>query len=83
VVVDYLQKVPQYPEPSSETEKVTFVVNGLKDIALAEQSHDRIVAADKEAQGPAPQHHCADRRRSTTRPTSSSSSTRSTRSWPR
>src|SRR5688572_28472738 len=30
VFVDYLQKVPQIPEPSSETEKVTFVVNGLK-----------------------------------------------------
>ena len=49
VVVDYLQKVPQYPEPSSETEKVTFVVNGLKDIALAEQvGMIAIVAADKE-----------------------------------
>src|SRR6476646_624433 len=36
VFVDYLQKVPQIPEPDTETEKVTFVVNGLKDIALSE-----------------------------------------------
>src|SRR5919198_1085466 len=35
--VDYLQKVPQLPEPPSESEKVTFVVNGLKDIALTEK----------------------------------------------
>ncbi len=49
VVVDYLQKVPQIPEPSTETEKVTVVVNGLKDIALAEQvGMIAIVAADKE-----------------------------------
>ena len=49
VMVDYLQKVPQYPEPTTETEKVTFVVNGLKDIALAEQvAMVAIVAADKE-----------------------------------
>ena len=49
VIVDYLQKVPQIPEPSSETEKVTFVVNGLKDIALSEEvPMIAIVAADKE-----------------------------------
>ncbi len=49
VVVDYLQKVPMYPEPSTEAEKVTFVVNGLKDIALTEQvAMISIVAADKE-----------------------------------
>jgi len=49
VVVDYLQKVPQIPEPENETEKVTFVVNGLKDIALAEDvPMIAIVAADKE-----------------------------------
>ncbi len=49
VVVDYLQKVPMFPEPATETEKVTFVVNGLKDIALAEQvAMVAIVAADKE-----------------------------------
>ena len=35
VVVDYLQKVPVIPEPATEREKVTFVVNGLKDIALS------------------------------------------------
>ncbi len=49
LVVDYLQKVPQIPEPSSEAEKVTFSVNGLKDIALSEEVPViAIVAADKE-----------------------------------
>jgi replicative DNA helicase len=49
LVVDYLQKVPQIPEPSTETEKVTFVVNGLKDVALSEGVPVvAIVAADKE-----------------------------------
>ncbi|MGZ6339866.1 MAG: DnaB-like helicase C-terminal domain-containing protein [Candidatus Limnocylindrales bacterium] len=49
VFVDYLQKVPQIPEPENETEKVTYLVNGLKDIALAEQvGMIAIVAADKE-----------------------------------
>ena len=49
VFVDYLQKVPQIPEPENETEKVTFVVNGLKDIALSEDvPMISIVAADKE-----------------------------------
>jgi len=49
LVVDYLQKVPQLPEPPTESEKVTFVVNGLKDIALTEKVPTiAIVAADKE-----------------------------------
>jgi replicative DNA helicase len=49
VVVDYMQKVPMHPEPITESEKVTFVVNGLKDIALTEQvPMICIVAADKE-----------------------------------
>ena len=49
VFVDYLQKVPQIPEPENETEKVTYLVNGLKDIALAEDvPMVCIVAADKE-----------------------------------
>ena len=49
VIVDYLQKVPMHPEPDTESEKVTFVVNGLKDIALSEQvPMIAIVAADKE-----------------------------------
>jgi replicative DNA helicase len=49
VVVDYMQKVPQIPEPENETEKVTYIVNGLKDIALAEDvPMISIVAADKE-----------------------------------
>ncbi len=49
VVVDYLQKVPVIPDPATESEKVTVVVNGLKDIALTEQvAMIAIVAADKE-----------------------------------
>lgn len=34
VVVDYLQKVALHPEPEHEAEKVTRVVEGLKDLAL-------------------------------------------------
>ncbi len=49
VFVDYLQKVPVIPEPPTETEKVTYVVNGLKDVALTEEVPlVAIVAADKE-----------------------------------
>jgi replicative DNA helicase len=49
VVVDYLQKVPMIPEPNTEAEKVTSVVQGLKDIALSEGvPMIAIVAADKE-----------------------------------
>jgi len=49
VIVDYLQKVPHIPEPENETEKVTAIVNGLKDIALSEDvPMIAIVAADKE-----------------------------------
>ena len=49
VIVDYLQKVPMIPEPNTETEKVTVVVNGLKDVALSEEvPMVSIVAADKE-----------------------------------
>jgi len=49
VVVDYLQKVPVIPDPATETEKVTVVVNGLKDIALSQGVPlVSIVAADKE-----------------------------------
>jgi len=49
VVVDYLQKVPVVPEPPNEAEKVTYVINGLKDVALAEDVPlIAIVAADKE-----------------------------------
>jgi replicative DNA helicase len=47
--VDYLQKVPVIPEPSTEEEKVTRIVSGLKDIALAESVPVvAIVAADRE-----------------------------------
>ena len=47
--VDYLQKVPVVPEPTLEEEKVTRVVSGLKDIALAlEVPVVSIVAADRE-----------------------------------
>jgi replicative DNA helicase len=49
LVIDYLQKVPQIPEPPTESEKVTYIVNGLKDIALTEKVPTiAIVAADKE-----------------------------------
>ena len=49
VIIDYLQKVPVFPEPPTESEKVTYVVNGLKDIALSEDVPlISIVAADKE-----------------------------------
>jgi replicative DNA helicase len=47
--VDYLQKVPVIPEPNTEEEKVTRIVSGLKDIALAEGVPVvAIVAADRE-----------------------------------
>lgn len=49
VMIDYMQKVPVHPEPPNEVEKVTTVVQGLKDLAL---NHEvpllAIVAADKE-----------------------------------
>jgi replicative DNA helicase len=49
VFVDYLQKVPVIPDPVTETERVTQVVNGLKDVALSQGvSVVSIVAADKE-----------------------------------
>jgi replicative DNA helicase len=49
VMVDYLQKVPVHPEPANEVEKVTTVVQGLKDLALNyEVPLISIVAADKE-----------------------------------
>jgi replicative DNA helicase len=49
VFVDYLQKVPVIPDPDTETEKVTIVVNGLKDLALTQEvGLVSIVAADKE-----------------------------------
>ncbi len=47
--IDYLQKVPVFPEPTDEAEKVTRAVGGLKDIALAlEVPVVAIVAADRE-----------------------------------
>jgi replicative DNA helicase len=47
--VDYLQKVPVIPEPADEAEKVTRIVSGLKDIALAQGVPVvAIVAADRE-----------------------------------
>ena len=49
VFVDYMQKVPVIPEPNTETEKVTSIVNGLKDLALSlDVPMIAIVAADKE-----------------------------------
>lgn len=47
--VDYLQKVPIYPETLSETDRVTRVVEGLKDLALSlGLPVVAIVAADSE-----------------------------------
>ena len=49
VFIDYMQKVPVIPDPPTEAEKVTYVVNGLKDLALQmEVPMISIVAADKE-----------------------------------
>lgn len=49
VFVDYMQKVPVLPEPNTEVEKVTAIVNGLKDLALSmDVPLVAIVAADKE-----------------------------------
>ena len=49
VFIDYMQKVPVHPEPANEVEKVTTVVQGLKDLALTlEVPLISIVAADKE-----------------------------------
>ncbi len=49
VFIDYLQKVPVFPEPASEEEKVTIITQGLKDLALsAEVPIFAIVAADRE-----------------------------------
>lgn len=49
VFVDYLQRVPVYPEPDKEEEKVTTVVAGIKDLALSlGVATVAIVAADKE-----------------------------------
>jgi len=47
--VDYLQKVPVFPEPPTEDEKVTYITQGLKDLALStEIPIFAIVAADRE-----------------------------------
>ncbi|MDA8218097.1 MAG: AAA family ATPase [Dehalococcoidales bacterium] len=47
--IDYLQKVPLYPEPAEEAEKVTRVVEALKELALSEGiAVVALVAADKE-----------------------------------
>jgi len=49
VMIDYLQKVPVHPDPPNEVEKITSVVQGLKDLALNyEVPLLAIVAADKE-----------------------------------
>jgi len=47
--IDYLQRVPAFPEPAEEAEKVTRVVQALKGMALAQEiAVVAIVAADKE-----------------------------------
>jgi replicative DNA helicase len=49
VFIDYLQKVPVFPEPPTEDEKVTYITQGLKDLALsAEVPIFAVVAADRE-----------------------------------
>jgi replicative DNA helicase len=49
VFIDYMQKVPVHPEPPNEAEKVTYVVQGLKDLALTHSvPMVSIVAADRE-----------------------------------
>ena len=49
VVVDFLQKVPSFPETEDEAQRVTRVVQGLKDLALSvEVGIIAIVAAEKE-----------------------------------
>ncbi|HYI23654.1 MAG TPA: DnaB-like helicase C-terminal domain-containing protein [Candidatus Limnocylindrales bacterium] len=49
VFVDYLQRVPVYPDPPTEAEKVTAVVAQLKDMALGlGVAVVCVVAADKE-----------------------------------
>ena len=50
VVVDFLQKMPSFPETEDQGQRVTRVVQGLKDLALsAGVGIIAIVAADKEA----------------------------------
>jgi replicative DNA helicase len=47
LIVDYLQKVAVHPEPADEAEKVTRIVEGLKDLALRQDlAVLALVAAD-------------------------------------
>lgn len=49
VFIDYLQKIPVFPEPVTEEEKVTIITQTLKDMALSLQVPIvTIVAADRE-----------------------------------
>jgi replicative DNA helicase len=49
VFLDYLQKVPVFPEPDREEEKVTIITQSLKDMALSLQVPIvTVVAADRE-----------------------------------
>lgn len=49
VVVDYLQKVSVYPDPSSEEEQVRRTVEGLKELAMSQSvAVLAVVAADAE-----------------------------------
>jgi len=49
VFVDYLQKIPVFPEPATEDEKITYITQGLKDLSLStEIPIFAIVAADRE-----------------------------------
>lgn len=50
LVVDFLQKVPSFPEDEDESQRVTRVVQGLKDLALSQDvGIIGIVAAEKAA----------------------------------
>ncbi len=49
VFLDYLQKVPVFPEPDREEEKVTIITQSIKDMALSLQVPIvTVVAADRE-----------------------------------
>lgn len=49
VLVDYLQKIPVLQGTADESEKITLIVNGLKDLALTQDcAVVSIVAADRE-----------------------------------
>ena len=46
-MIDYMQKVPVHPEPPNEVEKVTSVVQGLKDLALNYEADIIVILNEK------------------------------------